>query len=196
MTEYNLATVSQSAKGLGAQWAHPTFMNESVSLDEYCQDETNNRRPSVPLAPNSIATSVYFYMGSFCSVGDLKTGGTSVGLPCNWTDTPIVANHGISGQSAGHNVVHLAFDDVGHKPRWDKEPEVLLEEVEPCSESGCVSPYGLAIDNFGRLLISSDETNEIFILSRTYNEHAVKLLTDEADADEGSDDEGSDDDEK
>lgn len=188
MTEYNLASVSAASKGLGAQWAHPTFMNESMSLDEYCQDESNNRRPSVPLAPNSIATSVYFYMGTFCSVGDLRTGGTSVGLPCNWTDTPILANHGVSGQSHGHNVVHLAFDDVGHKPRWDKEPEVLLEEAEPCSGEGCISPYGLAVDSYGRLIVSSDETNEIFILYRTYNEHAVKLLTDAADADEEEED--------
>lgn len=178
MTEYDLKEVSSASKGLGAQWAHPTFMNESFPLDEYCQQEENNRRPAVPLAPNSFATSVFFYMGTFCSVGDLTTQGSSVGLPCNWTDTPIVANHGMTGVAGGHNVVHLHFDDVGHKPRWDKEPDVIVSDAEPCSGSGCFSPYGLATDSFGRLFISSDETNEVFLLSRIYNQNAVKMLTD------------------
>jgi hypothetical protein len=185
MTEFDFKEVSASSKGLGAQWAHPTFMNESFALDEYCQQEENNRRPAVPLAPNSFATSVFFYMGTFCSVGDLTTQGSSVGLPCNWTDTPILANHGMTGQAGGHNVVHLHFDDVGHKPRWDKQPDVIVEEAEPCSGSGCFSPYGLATDSFGRLFISSDETNEVFILSRIYNQNAVKMLTEKDNAANG-----------
>ncbi|CEP09183.1 hypothetical protein [Parasitella parasitica] len=187
MTEFDLKDISAASKGLGAQWAHPTFMNDSVSLDDYCQVEANNVRPSVPLKPNSIATSVHFYMGEFCSVGDSSTLGSSVGLPCNWTDTPILANHGVAGQSGGHSVVRLHFDDLGHKPRWDKDPEVILEEAEPCSDNGCISPYGLAVDKFGRLFVSSDTTNEVFIVSRTYNQEAVKLLTDRANAE---DDEG------
>jgi hypothetical protein len=195
MTEYNLKDISTSSKGLGAQWAHPSFMNDSFSLDDYCQESANNHPPAVPLPPKSLASSIYFYMGTFCSVGDLTTHGTSVGLPCNWTDTPIVANHGFSGQAAGHNVVHLPFDDLGHKPRWDKAPEVILEEAEPCSGDGCISPYGLAVDGFGRLLISSDETNEIFMVSRIYNEHAVKILTDRDNALNGDDDDDDEDDE-
>ncbi|KAI8639825.1 hypothetical protein BD408DRAFT_349184 [Parasitella parasitica] len=191
MTEFDLKDISASSKGLGAQWAHPTFMNESVSLDDYCQVEANNMRPSVPLKPNSIATSVHFYMGEFCSVGDSTTQGSSVGLPCNWTDTPILANHGVAGQSGGHNVVRLHFDDLGHKPRWDKDPEIILEEAEPCSDNGCISPYGLTVDKYGRLFVSSDTTNEVFIVSRTYNQEAVKLLTDRANAedDEGGEEE-------
>ena len=191
MTEFNLKDISAASKGLGAQWAHPAFMNDSVSLeslDEYCQAEANNIRPSVPLMPNSIATSVHFYMGEFCSVGDLSTQGTSVGLPCNWTDTPILTNHGVAEQPSGHNVVRLHFDDLGHKPRWDKEPEVILGEAEPCRDSGCISPFGLAVDNFGRLLVSSDTTNEVFMVSRAYNQTAVKLLTDRANAEDDKDD--------
>lgn len=181
MTEFDLKSVSEEAKGLGAQWGHPTFMNDSFALDEYCQEDENNRAPAVPLAPNSFATSVQFYMGNFCSVGDLKTQGSSVGLPCNWTDTPIIANHGVSGQAGGHNVVRLQFDDLAHRPRWDKTPDVLIQETEPCTGSGCISPYGLAIDSFGRLIVSSDETNEIFLMSRIYNEDSVRMLTDRDD---------------
>lgn len=201
MTEYDLKDISAASKGLGAQWAHPAFMNDSVSLDsldEYCQVESNNARPSVPLKSNAFATSVHFYMGEFCSVGDLITQGTSVGLPCNWTDTPILANHGIAEDSTGHNVVRLHFDDLGHKPRWDKEPEVILEETEPCRDAGCITPFGLTVDSFGRLFVSSDTTNEVFIVSRTYNQEAVKLLTDRANADDDEGESGStpDDEEK
>ncbi|RCI04166.1 hypothetical protein CU098_011037 [Rhizopus stolonifer] len=179
MTEYNLAEVSASAaKGLGGQWAHPIFMNDSVSLDDYCQQEVNNKPPSVPLAPNSLAVSVHFYLGTFCSMGDSTTMGTSVGLPCNWTDTPILANHGIDGQPAGHNVVRLPFDDLGHKPRWDKEPEVILEQAEPCNDNECLSPNGLAVDKYGRLFVTSDKTNEILVVSRIYSERAIHMLTD------------------
>jgi hypothetical protein len=177
MTEYNLQGISSAAKGLGAQWGHPSFMNDSLSLDEYCQNEENNRKPAFNIAANSIASSVAFYMGTFCSVGTLTTGGTSVGLPCNWTDTPIVANHGLSGQAQGHSVVRLPFDDLGHKPRWDKEPEVLLAEAQPCAGPGCLSPSGLTFDTFGRLYVSSDETNEIYIVSRIYNQEASVKLT-------------------
>ncbi|GAA5798746.1 hypothetical protein HPULCUR_004152 [Helicostylum pulchrum] len=193
MTEYDLTKVSTSGKGLGTQWAHPTFMNESVQLDTYCQDEELNHPPAVPLPSNSFASSVFFYMGTFCSVGDLTTDGSSVGLPCNWTDTPIIANHGLSETAGGHNVVRLHFDDVGHKPRWDKEPEVILQETSICAGPGCISPFGLAVDTFGRLFISSDETNEIFLVSRIYNQNAVKILTDRANAEEDDED---DDDEK
>jgi hypothetical protein len=177
MTEYNLQGISSAAKGLGAQWGHPSFMNDSLSLDEYCQNEENNRKPAFNIAANSIASSVAFYMGTFCSVGTLTTEGTSVGLPCNWTDTPIVANHGHSGQAQGHSVVRLPFDDLGHKPRWDKEPEVILAEAQPCAGPGCLSPSGLAFDTFGRLYVSSDETNEIYIVSRIYNQKASVKLT-------------------
>ncbi|GAN03431.1 lsorbosone dehydrogenase [Mucor ambiguus] len=196
MTEFDFKDMSASAKGLGAQWAHPTFMNDSLSLDDYCQVESNNMRPSVPLKPNTIATSVHFYMGEFCSVGDLSTQGSSVGLPCNWTDTPILANHGATGHSAGHNVVRLYFDDLGHKPRWDKEPEVILEESEPCDEEGCITPFGLTVDKYGRLLISSDTTNEVFMVSRIYNQEAVKMLTDRANAEDDKDDKDDDKDDK
>ncbi|KAI8971685.1 hypothetical protein BDF20DRAFT_693350 [Mycotypha africana] len=189
MTEYNLEGVSAASKGLGAQWAHPMFMNESVEMDTFCQQSVNNIGPSVPLSSNSIATSVLFYMGEFCSVGDEETHGTSVGLPCAWTDSPILANHGLPGQSAGHSVVHYVFDDLGHKPRWDLDPDVILKEEKPCTESTCFSPYGLAVDKYGRLLISSDETNEIFVISRIYNEKAVELLTKKAEAEiAGTDD--------
>lgn len=186
MTEFDLKDISASSKGMGAQWGYPAFMNDSFLLDDYCQEEDNNRRPAFPLAPNSVASSLHFYMGTFCSVGDLTTQGTSVGLPCNWTDTPIISNHGFSGQSEGHNVVRLHFDDLGHKPRWDQVPDVILEQAEPCAGTGCISPYGLAVDGFGRLFISSDETNEVFMVSRIYNEHAVKLLTDRDNAANGN----------
>lgn len=190
MTEFDFKEVSAQSKGLGAQWAHPTFMNDSISLDEFCEEESNNQGPTFPLAPNSFATSVHFYMGTFCSVGDLSTKGSSVGLPCNWTDTPIIANHGVSGEPGGHSVIRLQFDDLGHRPRWDKQPDVLLQEAEPCSGSGCFSPYGLATDKYGRLVISSDETNEVFIMSRIYDQNAVKKLTDRLDAEDNKEDKG------
>ncbi|KAI7895459.1 uncharacterized protein EV154DRAFT_599072 [Mucor mucedo] len=189
MTEFDMLGVSTLGKGLGTQWGHPTFMNDTFNLDEYCQDETSNRPPSVPLPSNSYASSVHFYMGTFCSVGDLTTQGSSVGLPCNWTDTPIIANHGIDGISGGHNVVRIHFDDVGHKPRWDLEPDIILQEATPCKGAGCISPFGLAVDQFGRLFISSDETNEVFVVSRIYNQNAVQILTDRANADDGDDEE-------
>ncbi|KAG1164097.1 hypothetical protein G6F37_000593 [Rhizopus arrhizus] len=175
LTEHSMT--SKVAKGLGGQWGHPMFMNTSFSLDDYCQDPSNNIPPAAPLAPNGYASSVHFYTGTFCSMGDLSTAGTSVGLPCNWTNTPVVANHGLEGHQTGHSVIHLPFDDLNHKPRWDKQPEILLEQSEPCLDSPCFSPFGLAHDDYGRLYVSSDETNEVIVFRRTYSETAAQALT-------------------
>ncbi|KAI7871667.1 hypothetical protein BDF14DRAFT_1878506 [Spinellus fusiger] len=192
-TEYDLSSIS-IGKGMGAQWGHPMFMNDSLSLDDYCQSESNSQRPSFTLPPSSNAVDLQFYMGDFCSVGDLLSMGTSVGLPCNWTDTPLVAYHGYKGQPMGHNVVHLGMDDLGHQPRWDKKPEVLFEAENACTQdtSVCMSPSGLAMDTYGRVFIASDTTNEIFRVSRVYNPNAAQELTDrdnqrEADKDAAAD---------
>ncbi|KAI8891194.1 hypothetical protein K501DRAFT_289786 [Backusella circina FSU 941] len=196
MTEYDLEDLSSESKGAGGQWGHPSFMNSSLSLDDYCQDETNNRRPAVNIEPNSYATGVHFYMGSFCSVGNKETDGTSVGLPCNWTDTPLVANNGVPGKSSGHNVIRLKFDDLGHKPRWDKKPVVLLEQTKPCSDDTCFSPYGLTTDSFGRLYISSDKTNEVYLFYRVYDRTAAQKVTDELKEEEEEEEDEEDDDEE
>lgn len=157
-------------------------MNESFALDAYCLDETSNRVPEVPLPPKSYASNVHFYSGTFCSVGDLATLGTSVGLPCNWTNTPIIANHGFDNQPEGHSVVHIPFYDLGHKPRLDLGVDVILEASEPCGEGKCFAPYGLAVDQYGRLYISSDETNEIVVVTRYFSETAAREFTDKVDA--------------
>ncbi|KAI9321653.1 hypothetical protein BX666DRAFT_1850289 [Dichotomocladium elegans] len=179
-TEYDLKPFTDHAKGKGAQWGHPSQMNESINLDAYCEQDKNNRRPAVPLAPNTAASAMYFFMGTWCSVGDRETLGTSVGMPCNWTDTPIVAYRGHPGQPQGHYVAHLPFDDLGHVPRWDKSEEVILKAAAgSCDipESNCLSPAGLAIDKFGRLLVTSETTNEIILVKRNFNERATTMLT-------------------
>ncbi|KAI8083016.1 uncharacterized protein BX664DRAFT_301585 [Halteromyces radiatus] len=181
-TEFDLKEHTSKFAGLGAQWAHPEFMNGSINMDTYCQQGENNHGPAIPLAPGSKTAGLFFYMGTGCSVGTQDTKGTSVGLPCNWTDTPIVAYHGEPAQPNGHSVVHLSFDDLGHKPRWDKPAEIILQQVDPCTSAPCFSPVGLAIDEFGRLLISSEESNEIFMVRRIFNAQSAKLLTDIANA--------------
>ncbi|RCH87677.1 hypothetical protein CU097_005667 [Rhizopus azygosporus] len=204
-TEYSLEKISELSRGRGGQWGNPVFLNESFALDAYCLDETSNRVPEVPLPPKSYASNVHFYSGTFCSVGDLATLGTSVGLPCNWTNTPIIANHGFDNQPEGHSVVHIPFNDLGHKPRLDLDVDVILEASEPCGEGKCFAPYGLAVDQYGRLYISSDETNEIVVVTRYFSETAAREFTDKVDAmedamedskEQGDDDEKSDNDDK
>ncbi|KAI8382325.1 hypothetical protein BD560DRAFT_452916 [Blakeslea trispora] len=177
MTEFNLETESKKPSALGKQWGHPGFMTEDQSLDEYCQVLDQNTPPSWPLEPNMVASSVHFFMGTFCSIGDETTLGTSVGLPCNWTNTPVVANHGNPSQPEGHSVIRLPYDDLGHKARWEKKPEVILWQKEACEEAVCFSPYGLAIDKFGRLFVSSDTTEEIIMVNRIYSKKAIHTIT-------------------
>ncbi|KAI9475451.1 MAG: hypothetical protein EXX96DRAFT_601524 [Benjaminiella poitrasii] len=169
MTEYQFDDGSHR----GRQWAQT---NTGYYDDAYCRQETNNQGPAVPLPPQSGATSVQFFMGQFCSVGGLNTGASSVGLPCNWTDTPLIANH------QARSVVRVPFDDVGHRPRLDSAVDVVLQAT--CRAPGCFSPSGLAVDGFGRLLVSSDETNEIVVVSRVYSDKAVKILTAQVVSDE------------
>ncbi|KAI8980551.1 hypothetical protein BDB01DRAFT_843847 [Pilobolus umbonatus] len=166
------------------QSAHPSFTKDST--DEYCRNSANNQPPAVPLPSNSIASALHFFMGTFCSMGDSETLGTSVGLPCNWTNTPLIANRGMDGMSVGHNVVRIPFDDLGHKPRLDKEVEVLIQHAEPC-DTGCITPHSLAVDTYGRLLITSDQTNEIFLFSRIYEQQAAQMLTDKYNVEVGED---------
>ncbi|KAI8374990.1 hypothetical protein EDC96DRAFT_457192, partial [Choanephora cucurbitarum] len=190
MTEFNLGSSKEEPANMGKQWGHPGFMREDLSLDEYCQVEQHNTPPSWPIESNLVASSVQFFMGTFCSVGDDKTLGTSVGLPCNWTDTPLVANHGNPSQPEGHSVVRLPYDDLGHKARWDKKPEVILAQKESCKEKDCFSPYGLAIDKYGRLFVSSDTTNEIIIVNRVYSKQAIYTITAKLEAETSKEDEG------
>lgn len=147
-------------------------------MDEYCKQQDNNQQPAIPLAPGLKSAGLYFYMGVGCSVGNAQTLGTSVGLPCNWTDTPIVAYRGATGKPEGHSLVHLSFDDLGHKPRWDKPAEVILEQESPCQSGGCFTPVGVAVDSYGRILVGSEETNEIFMVRRIFSNMAAKALTD------------------
>ncbi|KAG2225970.1 hypothetical protein INT45_002436, partial [Circinella minor] len=179
-TEYDLNPYTEQAKGRGGQWGHPSFMNATVNLDQFCDQNDNNRKPAIPVAPMNKASAVHFYMGQFCSVGNENTLGTSVGMPCNWTDTPFVAYRGNPGQPDGHRVVHLPFDDLGHKPRLDKSEDVIFQSKQPCQGEGCIDPVGLAIDDYGRLLVSSQNTNEIFMVQRIYNANAARLMTDAA----------------
>lgn len=160
-------------------------MNETMDLDDYCSQDENNRRPAVPLSPNSGAHAMFFFMGTFCSVGDKQTLGTSVGMPCNWTDTPIVAYRGYPGQAEGHRVTHIPFDDLGHVPQWDRPEDLIFKAANDCQEgAACLTPTGLDVDEFGRLIIASEETNEIFMIKRQYNQNAAKLMTAKMDAKE------------
>ncbi|KAL0084487.1 hypothetical protein J3Q64DRAFT_1611902, partial [Phycomyces blakesleeanus] len=195
-SEYDLEPNMPESKGKGSQWGLPIFANETGSIDAYCENIKNNQGPAIPIPSNTHAAGIFFYMGNFCSVGTSDSLGTSVGLPCDWTDTPLVAYHGVDGKEAGHSVVHLPLNDLGHKPEWDKSVEVVLEAEEPCGTSddkACIGPVGLAVDKFGRLLVSSDTTDEIFIVYRKYNEDAAKELTDEANRKEAFADQHSDD---
>ncbi|KAI9020237.1 hypothetical protein CLU79DRAFT_703979 [Phycomyces nitens] len=193
-TEYDLSSYTVNGLGKGTQWGHPMFMNETMDLDSFCQTTDNSQQPAFPLTSPSNAIAVNFYMGESCSVGDLESLGTSVGMPCNWTDTPIVAYHGREGHSEGHSVVHLGMDDLGHRPRWDKKEEIIFEAAEPCSSDDlpCISPVGLGIDSFGRLFISSDDSNEIFRVNRIYNPKAAQELTDKDNAKEAAADAAAD----
>ncbi|KAL0078834.1 hypothetical protein F4703DRAFT_1905968 [Phycomyces blakesleeanus] len=193
-TEYDLSSYTANGLGKGTQWGHPMFMNETMDLDSYCQTLDNSQQPAFPLTSSSNAIAVNFYMGESCSVGDLESMGTSVGMPCNWTDTPIVAYHGQEGGPEGHSVVHLGMDDLGHRPRWDKREEIIFEAAEPCSSDDlpCISPVGLAVDSFGRLFISSDDSNEIFRVNRIYNPKAAQELTDKDNAKEAAADAAAD----
>ncbi|KAI9299840.1 hypothetical protein BJ944DRAFT_171782 [Cunninghamella echinulata] len=177
-TEYDLSSYTAQSGGLGAQWAHPSYSNGSVDMDEFCRQHENNQQPAIPLSPGLKAAGLYFYMGTGCSVGNAQTLGTSVGLPCNWTDTPIVAYRGNTGRSEGHSVVHLPFDDLGHKPRWDKPAEVILQQEQPCQSEGCFTPVGVAVDDYGRILVGSEETNEIYMVRRIFSNTAAQALTD------------------
>ncbi|KAI8884728.1 hypothetical protein K501DRAFT_271386 [Backusella circina FSU 941] len=64
-----------------------------------------------------------------------------------------------------------------HKPLWDKEPDIILAEAQSCAGPGCLSPTGLNFDTFGRLYISSDETNEIFIILCIYDQAVTVRMT-------------------
>ncbi|KAI9012648.1 hypothetical protein CLU79DRAFT_709035 [Phycomyces nitens] len=197
-TEYDLEPNMSDSKGKGSQWGLPMFANETGNIDLYCENNKNNQGPAIPVPSNTHAVGILFYGGNFCSIGNEDSLGTSVGLPCSWTDTPLVAYHGVDGKEPGHSVVHLPVNDLGHKPEWDKTVEVVLEAEEACgtNDGSCISPVGLAVDKFGRLLVSSDTSDEIFIVYRTYNEDAAKELTDEANKKEALADQASENEEE
>ncbi|KAI8068394.1 hypothetical protein BC940DRAFT_366935 [Gongronella butleri] len=168
------------AKSGMTKMSHPKFKvkAEEGNAEEYCQKAENNQEPAILLPSDHETTGLTFYMGLGCSMGTERTMGTSVGMPCNWTDTPFVAHRGATGQSVGHSVARLQFDDLGHKPRPDKKNDILLQQAVPCTGYGCFTPTGIVFDSFGRLLVASEESNEIFLVNRIFSNLAAQMLTD------------------
>ncbi|ORX50178.1 hypothetical protein DM01DRAFT_1384899 [Hesseltinella vesiculosa] len=183
MDDYYTQSSLRSGKGdLGSgvnrQKGHPSYKVADQDMNEYCKKADNNQLPSITLNPGLETAGLLFYKGVGCSMGNPSTMGTSVGMPCNWTDTPFLANRGPTGENTGHSVMRLPFDDLGHLPRPDKDNDILIQQVDPCTGYGCFTPSGLAFDGYGRLLIASEETNEILMINRVFSAMAAQMLTD------------------
>jgi hypothetical protein len=101
--------------------------------------------------------------------------GTTEGFPCRWTDHAFLATRNIG-------IVHVPFSDLAHAPSGAPETIFGQTDISDCSTGTCISPISLAFDQNGRILTTSDTTNEVWMVRRVYNPDAGKILTDKANA--------------
>lgn len=136
-------------------------------------DANASANTTVPVG--SQTKGIAFYRGLGCSVGDADSLGTTEGFPCRWTDHAFLATRNIG-------IVHVPFSDLAHAPSGAPETIFGQTDISDCATKACISPVSLAFDSNGRIVTTSDTTNEVWMVRRLYNPDAGKILTDKANA--------------
>jgi len=151
-SEYDLAPAY--AKGKGAQWAHPNFINDGIHTDAWCQERSNVVPPAYSMAAHQAPLDIKFYYGN--SFPAQYQGGAFVSLHGSWNRAPPM----------GYRVIHLKFTS-GYP---ESESVFLANNGTTATWPNNVRPVAMAILNSNgedSLFISSDASGQI--IKMTYN---------------------------
>jgi glucose/arabinose dehydrogenase len=139
----------------GTQFAWPTFMNDGVHDDAWCQNTTNNKPPLIAMPAHNAPLGMDFYTGQGCEGGNGA-------FPCNMTGDGFVAFHGSwnSDIPVGYRVAWYPFDSQG-QPTMDDLNVVYENNVTRCYSESCFRPVNIVFNARGHAFISDDQNGQI-----------------------------------
>ena len=152
--------------GRGTTWAWPSFLDGEVT-DELCR--TNYEPPVVSLQAHTAPLGITFF--NFTS--DRPEGCTG-GFPEEMDGYAFIALHGSWNRDVpvGYSVVYLEMDGQG-EPTSDSSANLLTHTPPNAEWDDGFRPVDVDFDDCGRLLVSSDGTNNVGgskIIRIEYNE--------------------------
>ena len=144
------------------QYAWPTFMN--TTTDEWCQNETNNRKPLMGIIAHSSPIQMRFVSDED---GCEKT---SDSIPCSWKGDLLATLHGSWNRKtpAGYAVVRIPFlngNPQASKIQYLAETQNFQTACNTNAQNNqqnykCFRPAGITIKD-GVIYVSSGITNDI-----------------------------------
>ncbi|KAG9086431.1 hypothetical protein FS749_003655 [Ceratobasidium sp. UAMH 11750] len=132
------------------------------STDAWCADPKNNVRPALSFQAHSAPLDIVFY--------DSAKGSSNQGLT-KWNGDAFVSFHGSWNRQppTGYKVVRIPWAANGSGPaavpssKTGYETVVGAPDPSKCPNQ-CVRPVGVVFDQYGRMIVSSDATGEVFIV--------------------------------
>jgi len=140
----------------GTQFAWPSFMNDGVHTDAFCRNPANNRPPTMIFGAHHAPLGVSFYRGTGCE-------STSGSFPCDMNGDAFVAFHGSwnSDLKVGYRVAWLKFNKETGDPTGESVNVIYEPNLTSCG-NGCFRPVNAVLNAKGHLIVSTDDSNELF----------------------------------
>jgi len=150
-SEYRL-TQNQS-QPVGAQWAHPTFINDGTHTDAWCRNTANVVTPAYNFPAHVAPLDILFYNGGTLPAAK---GDAFVTFRGSWNRQP----------PQGYRVVHVTFQNG--KP-VNHDAIFYYEGPGETATAWTVRPVGLALYKCGGnkecILVTSDADNRIIAIT-------------------------------
>ncbi|KAG9093336.1 hypothetical protein FRC07_011485 [Ceratobasidium sp. 392] len=172
-TAWDSSTVPKNASG--PQFTFKTgdqFSNQNPQTnitDAWCGDAKNNVPPKLSLQAHTAPLDIIFYQNSKCAFGSSRAA-----LPKAWDGDAFVSLHGSWNRDApvGYGVVRIPWSKLGDSPVAGPKVKngyvnvVSVPDFSKCPEE-CIRPVSMVVDRYGRMIVSSDDSGEIFMVEKS-----------------------------
>ncbi|KAG8794814.1 hypothetical protein FRC12_021347 [Ceratobasidium sp. 428] len=141
----------------------------TMPVDTWCQDPKKNVPPKLSLQAHTAPLDLVFYQNSKCLLGSSKQA-----LPKTWDGDAFVSLHGSWNRDhpTGYGVARIPWSKQQDRPVANPNAKdgyvtiVKAPDMSKCPEE-CIRPVGLVVDQLGRMIVSSDESGELFIVEKS-----------------------------
>ncbi|KAG6554811.1 hypothetical protein Mapa_003394 [Marchantia paleacea] len=180
-TEYDLPP--GTGRGRGSQWAEASLANETIT-DSWCRNASNNRPPELSLQAHAAPLGITFFDGTNCGARYPSSGATGnqtlYAFSCEYAGDAFITFHGSSSrelpaQPVGYKVVRVRMNATTGLPvaaGGDAVHDVFGQaNTELCNNTQrrqlkCLRLVDLKFTREGALLVTSDDTGEIFKITQ------------------------------
>ena len=171
-SEYALP--AQHARGPTSQWVWPSF--GATHSDEWCRDVSLVTPPAMVMQAHTAPLGISFFGTRHAELSspppctaeaaEVGSGGGGGAFPCDWIGDAFVSQHGSWNRDVpvGYAVVRLPFDSAGGSPSGEVV-SLLAHGGQGARWPSGFRPTDVQFDRQGRLLVSSDKSNEIVRIS-------------------------------